>query len=67
MPGAPVLVVEDDVRITSFFAMRLTSWINAIEARHGPSEMCTTSLQLDSNRGLPPEATIRWLELMHKC
>ena len=38
MPGAHVLVVEDDIRVTSFFAMRLTSWINAIEARHGPSE-----------------------------
>ena len=33
--SVPVLILEDDVRITSFFAMRLTSWIEAIEARRG--------------------------------
>ena len=34
MPDVPVVMLEDDVRIASSFALRLMSWITAIEARH---------------------------------
>ena len=37
VPDVPVLLLEDDVRIASSFALRLSSWISAIEARRGPS------------------------------
>ena len=33
-PDVPVLVLEDDIQVASSFALRLMSWIAAIEARH---------------------------------
>ena len=32
-PGLPVLVLEDDVQVASFFALRVSRLINAIEVR----------------------------------
>lgn len=34
-PGLPVLVLEDDVQVASFFALRVSRLINAIEVRRG--------------------------------
>ena len=34
-PGLPVLVLEDDVQVASFFALRVSRLISAIEVRPG--------------------------------
>ena len=37
MPGKPVLIVEDDIHLASFFSLRLSSLITAVEVRAAPS------------------------------
>lgn len=46
-----MLILEDDIRIASSFALRLMSWITAIEARHSCGRLIA-DLQPTSNAGL---------------
>lgn len=56
-PGLPVLVLEDDVQVASFFALRVSRLINAVEVRRGQAA-CRLTAQSVLQRGATGRAAL---------